>query len=153
MDINELMLGSGIANRELNMVNSIVNRGKTGVSDLPNFEDMLKRAAASQTETVPEATAMQTANSSKTAVIDKTSELYEQCLELEIFMVKTLISSMRNTVQKSGLIEEGFAGKMYEDMLYDEYARKFTENANFGMAELAYLELTGQRGKVISSEE
>ena len=151
-----MMLGSGIANRELNMVNSIVNRGKTGVSDLPNFEDMLKRAAASQTETVPEATAMQAANSSNgkaaTAVIDKTSELYEQCLELEIFMVKTLISSMRNTVQKSGLIEEGFAGKMYEDMLYDEYAREFTKNANFGMAELAYLELTGQRGKPVARE-
>jgi len=47
------------------------------------------------------------------------------------------------------LIDEGFAGKMYEDMLYDEYARDFTKNANFGFAELAYLELTGQRGKII----
>jgi len=49
-------------------------------------------------------------------------------------------------VQKSGLIDEGFAGKMYEDMLYDEYAREYAKNANFGMAELAYLELSGQRG-------
>ena len=38
---------------------------------------------------------------------------------------------------------------MYEDMLYDEYARDFTKSANFGLAEMAYLELTGQRGKVI----
>jgi flagellar protein FlgJ len=52
---------------------------------------------------------------------------------------------MRNTVQKSGLINEGFAGKMYEDMLYDEYARNLTKNASFGMAELAYRELTNQR--------
>jgi flagellar protein FlgJ len=137
---NDMALGGG------------VNRGNPVVNSLPDFEELLKRTAASQTEAsaAPEASVMQAANSSKTAVIDKTSELYEQCLELEIFMVKTLISSMRNTVQKSGLIDEGFAGKMYEDMLYDEYTREFTKNAHFGMAELAYLELSGQRGKPVS---
>jgi flagellar protein FlgJ len=39
---------------------------------------------------------------------------------------------------------------MYEDMLYDEYAKDFAKNAGFGLAELAYLELTGQRGKIIA---
>ena len=150
--LNDMMLDSGIVNREINMVNNIVNRGNSGVNDLPNFEEMLRNTAGRAGPSQTDAAALQAANTSA-PVIDKTSKLYEQCLELEIFMVKTLISSMRNTVQKSGLVDEGFAGKMYEDMLYDEYARKFTENANFGMAELAYLELTGQRGKVISSEE
>ena len=131
---NDLVLGNSIASQELNSVNSLVNRSG---SRNGTFEDLLTKS---------EPAALQEANTSKTAVIDKTSKLYEQCLELEIFMVKTLISSMRNTVQKSGLIEEGFAGKMYEDMLYDEYARSFTKNANFGMADLAYLELSGQRG-------
>jgi flagellar protein FlgJ len=83
-------------------------------------------------------------------VVDKTDKLYEQCEALETFLVKTLITGMRNTVQKSGFIDEGFAGKMYEDMLYDEYARDFSKNAGFGLAELAYLELTGQRGKIIT---
>jgi flagellar protein FlgJ len=81
-------------------------------------------------------------------VVDKKDKLYEQCEALETFLIKTLITGMRNTVQKTGLIEEGFAGKMYEDMLYDEYAKDFTKNAGFGLAELAYLELTGQRGKI-----
>jgi flagellar protein FlgJ len=85
--------------------------------------------------------------SSRKPVIDKTDKLYEQCEALETFLVKTLISGMRNTVQKSKLIDTGFAGQMYEDMLYDEYAKDFTRNANFGLAELAYLELTGYRGK------
>jgi flagellar protein FlgJ len=84
-------------------------------------------------------------------VVDKKDKLYEQCLELETFLVKTLIKGMRSTVQKSGLIDTGFAGQMYEDMLYDEYARDFTKNAGFGLAETAYLELTGQRGKLLSS--
>jgi flagellar protein FlgJ len=44
-------------------------------------------------------------------------------------------------VQKSGLIDEGFAGKIYEDMLYDEYAKDLTKNAGFGLAEQAYRQL------------
>ncbi|MDR0487183.1 MAG: rod-binding protein, partial [Treponema sp.] len=75
-------------------------------------------------------------NTSKTK-IDKNDRLYQLCLELETFLVKNLITGMRNTVQKSGLIDQGFAGKMYEDMLYDEYAKDFTKNANFGLAEQA----------------
>ncbi|MDR2632094.1 MAG: rod-binding protein [Treponema sp.] len=77
--------------------------------------------------------------------IDKTDALYEQCQALETFLIKNLLNSMRTTVQKTGFIDEGFAGKMYEDMLYDEYAKDFTKQANFGFAELAYLELTGQQ--------
>ncbi|MDR1326137.1 MAG: rod-binding protein [Treponema sp.] len=80
--------------------------------------------------------------------IDKTDKLYEQCEALETFLIKNLISGMRATVSKSGFIDQSFAGKMYEDMLYDEYAKDFSKNAHFGLAELAYLELSGQRGKV-----
>jgi flagellar protein FlgJ len=79
-------------------------------------------------------------------VIDKTSKLYEQCRELETFLVKNLLTGMRKTVQKTGLIEEGLAGEFYEDMLWDEYAGSFSRNAGFGLADQAYLELTGQRG-------
>lgn len=84
--------------------------------------------------------------SNKKPLIDKTGKLYEQCEALETFLVKNLITGMRNTVPKSEFLSGGFAGKMYEDMLYDEYAKDFTKNASFGLAELAYLELTGQRG-------
>jgi flagellar protein FlgJ len=89
-------------------------------------------------------------SSRRKTLIDKADKLYEQCEALETFLVKTLISSMRNTVQKTELIDSGFAGKMYEDMLYDEYAKDFTRNAGFGLADIAYLELTGQRGKVLA---
>jgi flagellar protein FlgJ len=83
-------------------------------------------------------------------VVDKTDKLYEQCEALETFLVKTIITGMRKTIQKSEFLDGGFAGQMYEDMLYDEYAKDFTRNAHFGLAELAYLELTGQRGKILS---
>jgi flagellar protein FlgJ len=126
-----------------NNIDGYVNRAKDHANDVSKFEEALRRTADSQASDTVQSF------SSGPAKIDKTDKLYEQCVELEIFLVKTLISSMRNTVQKSGLINEGYAGKMYEDMLYDEYAKDFAKNANFGMAEMAYLELTGQRGKTV----
>jgi flagellar protein FlgJ len=105
------------------------------------FSELLERAGR---ETPPPA------GGAGKALVDKTDKLYEQCEALEVFLVKNLITGMRNTIQKSGLIDEGFAGKMYEDMLYDEYAREFTKGAGFGLAELAYLELTGRRGRVLA---
>jgi flagellar protein FlgJ len=98
-----------------------------------DFEEILRKAASSGNAPVK----------TKTDV-DKTDRLYELCLELETFLVKNLLTTMRNTVQKSGLIDEGFAGKIYEDMLYDEYAKDFTKNAGFGLAEQAYLQLKGR---------
>jgi len=80
--------------------------------------------------------------SAKTVPVDKTDKLYQLCLELETFIVKNLINGMRNTVQKSGLVDDSFAGEIYEDMLYDEYAKDFTKNANFGLAEQAYRQLS-----------
>ena len=148
---------------DLNIYNNIVNDGvinnaKNQANDVSKFEEILKRTASQMNQEKvggidhdpnSQLPTPNSPSSSKFAKIDKTDELYKQCVELEIFLVKTLISSMRNTVQKSKLIDEGYAGKMYEDMLYDEYAKDFAKNANFGMAEMAYLELTGQRGKQI----
>ncbi|GHU54568.1 hypothetical protein FACS189442_0980 [Spirochaetia bacterium] len=123
----------------------IVHRNSAGNSSVTgnSFADILTKAQHNEDET-PASISKNRKN------IDKTGKLYEQCEALETFLVKTLITGMRNTVQKSGLLDEGFAGRMYEDMLYDEYARDYTKKANFGLAETAYLELTGQRGKLIA---
>ena len=158
MDIS----GIGDLNNFNNMVNDgVINNAKNQANDVSKFEEILKRTAAqvnqdkigdnaiSDPQGGNAAPPVPSPRSPSFAKIDKTDKLYEQCVELEIFLVKTLVSSMRNTVQKSKLIDEGYAGKMYEDMLYDEYAKDFAKNANFGLAEMAYLELTGQRGKQI----
>lgn len=83
------------------------------------------------------------ANSAKaqTKTIDKTSKLYEKSIELESFFVKMMVDSMRKTVTKANG-ENGFAQKMYEDMLYDEYTTALTKNAGFGIADSIYLELS-----------
>ena len=124
---------SGIGSAYIDNIRSLAN-DVSPVNGPNSFSEILKRASENQNKD----SAVQPVNQP----VDKTDRLYELCLELETFLVKNLLTSMRNTVQKSGLIDEGFAGKMYEDMLYDEYAKDFTKNANFGLAEQAYRQLT-----------
>ena len=105
------------------------------------FSDMLDKAQERSPSGTAEAASLSTAAGKKP--VDKTDKLYELCLELETFLIKNLVKGMRNTVQKSKLIDTGFAGEVYEDMLYDEYAKSYAKNAGFGLAEMAYRELAG----------
>lgn len=86
----------------------------------------------------------------KTPTIDKTSDLYAQSMELENYMVKMMLSSMRNTIQKTSLSGENneYARKMYDDMMYDNMAEAMTKNSSFGLADQIYIELSGQMKKV-----
>jgi len=110
-----------------------------------DFAQMLEAAVSAEAQAGVQDSAV-----NKKAVIDKTDKLFEMCQEFETLLIKNLIKSMRSTIQKTDLIDTGFAGQVYEDMLYDEYAKDYAKNAGFGFAELAYLELSGQRGKNIS---
>lgn len=86
------------------------------------------------------------ANAGQNGTIDRTSRLYEQALELESYMVKIMLSSMKNTVQKSEFSgSDNFAGNMYDDMLYDELSRTVTRSAGFGLADQVYLQLSENR--------
>lgn len=86
------------------------------------------------------------ANAGQNGTIDKSSKLYEQAMELESYLVKIMLSSMKNTIEKTKVSGgSDFAGNMYEDMLYDELSRSVTKSAGFGLADQVYLQLSGQR--------
>ncbi|MDR2900669.1 MAG: rod-binding protein [Treponema sp.] len=132
-----------------------VSGNSSSVQD-DNFSDLMEknlRARAESANTEVNTSVTDTSSGKKNRIIlDKNSKLYEQCEELEVFLLKNMLNGMRKTIQKTNLIDTGFAGQMYEDMLYDEYAKDFSENAAMGFADMAYLELTGQRGKVIDQK-
>jgi Rod binding domain-containing protein len=73
--------------------------------------------------------------------VDKGSPLYKVCLEFEAIFLKQMLNSMRRTVEKTGLLDGGMAEEIFEDMLYDEYAKKMAETANFGLAAMIYGQL------------
>jgi flagellar protein FlgJ len=117
-----------------------------GLNSGGGFEEILRRAEeANRSVETDGRTALPFSPVSGNAPIDKSSELYQLCLELETILIKNMINGMRNTIQKSDLIDTGFAGEIYEDMLYDEYSKLFARNANLGFAEMAYRDLTGRR--------
>lgn len=111
-------------------LNGDVTTGFEGI-----FSSMVDKAAK------PRGAAL-SGNVPENRTIDRTSKLYEKSMELESFFVKQMLSQMRKTVTKSSLSGEGFAGQMYEDMLYDEYAEKMTKTAGFGLADQIYLSLS-----------
>ncbi len=100
-----------------------------------DFKDVLNKAAA------PTGIACGT-----NKAIDKTSALYEKSLELESYIIKIMLSSMRGTLTGTSLYakDASYAQKMYDDMFYDELAVSVTKNAGFGLADQMYLQLAGK---------
>ncbi len=76
------------------------------------------------------------------AKVDKGSKLYAQAQEFESLFVKMMLSEMKKSVDKSGLIDGGMSEDIFSDMLYDEYAKSMAKSAGFGLADQVYLQLT-----------
>ncbi|MBW5411246.1 flagellar biosynthesis protein FlgJ, partial [Brachyspira hampsonii] len=58
--------------------------------------------------------------------------------DFEALMINQMLKEMRKTVNKSGLIDGGMAEQIFEDMLYDEYAKEFSKTKTFGLADIIY---------------
>jgi Rod binding domain-containing protein len=76
--------------------------------------------------------------------IDRRSELYKVSLQFEAIFIKQMLNVMRQSVDKSGLIDGGMAEDIFEDMLYDEYAKKMAESRQLGIADIIYEQLGPQ---------
>ena len=74
--------------------------------------------------------------------IDRSGKLYQVSVEFEAILVKQMLNAMRKSVPKSGLLDGGMAEEFFEDMLYDEYAKKMAETAQFGLADLIVKQLS-----------
>jgi flagellar protein FlgJ len=70
------------------------------------------------------------------------AKLLEACRDFEALFIKQMLDAMRKTVGKTGLLDGGMAEDIFEDMLYDEYAKKMADTAGFGLAETLYRELS-----------
>jgi peptidoglycan hydrolase FlgJ len=77
--------------------------------------------------------------------VDKSSELYKVCLDFEAIFIKQMLNVMRKTVEKEGLLDGGMSEDIFEDMLYDEYANKMAQTAQFGLAETMYIQINNQK--------
>ncbi|AYV54718.1 rod-binding protein [Leptospira kmetyi] len=69
-------------------------------------------------------------------------KLYSASVEFESIFVKMMLTEMKKTVEKSGLIDGGHAEEIFEDMLYDEYSKNLSSNSSLGLAEQIYQSLS-----------
>ncbi len=73
------------------------------------------------------------------------ARLREVTRDFEAIFVKTMLDSMRNTLNReSRMFDGGMAEEFFEDMLYEQYAKRMTETARLGIADLLYQQLSPQ---------
>ncbi len=70
-------------------------------------------------------------------------ELREVCEDFEAIFIKIMLDSMRDTLSDNTLIPKNAGEKLFEDQLYDEYAKKMSRTANLGIADMMYQQLSG----------
>ena len=68
--------------------------------------------------------------------------LKQACSDFQAIFVKQMLDSMRKTVNKTGLLDGGQAEKIFEDMLYDEYAQKISKTGDLGLDDMMYQQLS-----------
>jgi Rod binding domain-containing protein len=77
--------------------------------------------------------------------IEKSPEkkkLYEVSLEFQSLFIKMMLNSMRKTLSKENdLLYGGRVQEIFEDMLYDEYAKIYSKNADLSLAKEIYFQL------------
>jgi len=80
--------------------------------------------------------------------VDKSTSLGEEekeaLQELEGYFVSTLMKEMRKTVQRSGLLGDGFSMRAYEEMLDDALSKEAARSGQFGIARLVEEQLSIQ---------
>ncbi len=76
------------------------------------------------------------------AVSGDTNELREVCEEFESLFVKMMLDSMRATLSDDTLIPKNSGEKLFEDKLYDEYAKNMSKTADLGIADMMYDQLS-----------
>lgn len=69
-------------------------------------------------------------------------KLKKACSDLEAIFVNMMFKQMRNTVQKSDLVDGGSAEEMYEDMLFDKYAEEVSKGQGTGLGDVLYKQLS-----------
>lgn len=71
-------------------------------------------------------------------------ELKQVCQEFENLFVKIMLDSMHNTLDEDGLIPKNSGAKLFEDRLYNEYARKIGNSASLGIADMMYQQMSSE---------
>lgn len=72
-------------------------------------------------------------------------KLYDATVEFQAIFINMMLKSMRSNLNKEAdMFYSGFSQDVFEDMLYDEYAKKMSASDRFPLANLMYNQLSEQ---------
>jgi Rod binding domain-containing protein len=128
MDLDNI---SSLSN--LNPINNNKDLSVRNNTDRNKFQGLLEKSVKKNTDN---------SNHSyvKNKPIDK--KLMDVCYQMESIFVGKMLREMRNTIPEEKLIDGGFAEKIFDDMLYDEYALTLSKTSNLGLAKMLYNDLS-----------
>ena len=71
-------------------------------------------------------------------------KLKEACQDFEAIFIKQMLDSMKKTVHRSELTKKNMGEEVFDDMLYDEYAKKMSGTAGLGVGDMMFRQLSRQ---------
>ncbi len=93
-------------------------------------------------------------NSSSFGKMSSEKDIEKVARDFESIFLNKLLSSMRKTVPKSGLLDS-FATNMFQSMVDEEMSKEMAKNRGMGMGEMVYNDLSNidrvRRGQAIQS--
>ena len=93
-------------------------------------------------------------NSSSFGKLDSDKDIEKVSRDFESIFLNKLLSSMRKTVPKSGLLDS-FATDMFQSMMDEEMSKDMAKNRGMGMGEMIYNDLSNidrvSRGQAVQS--
>lgn len=73
------------------------------------------------------------------------AKLEKACRDLEGVFVSMVFKQMNSSVKKGGLIDEGYAGGIYRDMLSEKYADEAVKGNGIGIAKTLFKQLSAAK--------
>lgn len=79
----------------------------------------------------------------QTADISKETKLKKSCKDFEAIILQQMLTTMRKTIPKGGLLEGGYAQDMYQSISDEGLAKEMTKGKGIGLADILYQQLSG----------
>ena len=73
----------------------------------------------------------------------KETELKKACKNFEAIILQQMLTAMRKSVPKEGLLESGYAQDMYQSMYDEGLAKEMANGKGIGLADSLYHQLSG----------
>ena len=78
-----------------------------------------------------------------TADTTKETELKKACQNFEAIILQQMLTAMRKSVPKDGLLDSGYAQDMYQSMYDEGLAKEMANGRGIGLADTLYHQLSG----------